>query len=97
MHTAAISKLATAEALEILRFDYGPEDHNEAHCHGFEQIGYVQSGRFRLWLEGAGAVEYGAGAAYVVPADVEHTFDVLEPGVVIVATSPQQTTYVRGR
>ncbi|MDZ4762303.1 MAG: cupin domain-containing protein [Alphaproteobacteria bacterium] len=93
---STMTKLITGEALEVLRFDYGPEDHNPAHCHGHEQTGYVESGRFRLTVEGE-AREYAAGSAYVVPAEAEHTFDVLESGVVIVSTSPKQTTYTRAQ
>ena len=97
VHTCRITSLAKGRDMEVLRFDYGPGDSPPAHCHPYPQTGFVQSGRYRLWIEGAGVQDLRAGGGYVVPADAEHTFEVMEPGVVIVSTHPDQSTYVRGQ
>jgi quercetin dioxygenase-like cupin family protein len=89
---AARDVLASGSDLEVTRLDYRIGDGTTPHLHDFEQAGWVESGRFRLTLDGA-ATEHGAGSAYVVPARSRHTFEVLQAGIVYIVTSPKQRTF----
>jgi quercetin dioxygenase-like cupin family protein len=83
--------LASGIDLEITRLDYSSGDGTPPHAHDYEQVGWVSSGRFRLTVAGKVTV-HEADSAYVVPAHHTHTFEVLEPGVVYIVTSPKQKT-----
>ncbi|HEY2399368.1 MAG TPA: cupin domain-containing protein [Steroidobacteraceae bacterium] len=87
--------LASGNDLEVTRLDYGAGDGAALHSHDHEQVGWVSSGRFRLNVAGKVTV-HGADSAYVVPAHLTHTFEVLEPGVVYIVTSPRQKTKTLG-
>ncbi len=90
--SAAREVLASGSGLEVTRLDYRVEDGTTPHLHDCEQAGWVASGRFRLTLDGRVSL-HGAGSAYVVPARSIHTFEVLEPGIVYIVTSPKQRTF----
>ena len=90
--SAARKILATGSDLEVTRLDYRVGDGTTLHLHDCEQAGWVESGRFRLTLEGT-ATLHAAGSAYVVPARCKHTFEVLEAGIVYIVTSPKQRTF----
>jgi quercetin dioxygenase-like cupin family protein len=89
---AARHILATGSDLEVTRLDYRAGDGTTLHVHDREQAGWVASGRFRLTVEGK-ATEHASGSAYMVPAQSRHTFEVLEPGIVYIVTSPKQRTF----
>jgi quercetin dioxygenase-like cupin family protein len=89
---AAREVLASGRELEVTRLDYRAGDGTGLHSHDHEQAGWVESGLFRLTTEGRVTV-HGAGSAYVVEAGAKHTFEVLEPGVVYIVTSPNQRTF----
>ena len=89
---AARQVLATGSELEVTRLDYRVGDGTRPHLHDCEQAGWVESGHFRLTLDGRVSL-HGAGSAYLVPARSNHTFEVLEPGVVYIVTSPKQRTF----
>ena len=84
--------LATGKDLEVTRLDYRVGDGAAPHVHDREQGGWVASGCFRLTVEGNVTV-HEVGSAYVVPARATHTFEVLEPGIVYIVSSPKQKTY----
>jgi quercetin dioxygenase-like cupin family protein len=90
--TAVRQVLASGSDLEVTRLDYRAGDGTAPHVHDCEQVGWVASGRFRLTVEGKVTL-HEAGSAYVVPAHATHTFEVLEPGIVYIVTSPKQQTY----
>ncbi len=92
---AARSILATGEGMQVTRLDYRMGDGTPPHVHDCEQAGWVESGRFRLTVEGA-VTECGPGTGYIVPANAAHTLEVVEPGVVYIVTSPWQKTHMRG-
>lgn len=89
--TAAREVLASGRELEVTRLDYRVGDGTEPHLHDHEQVGWVVSGLFRLTADDK-VTMHGAGSAYVVAARSIHTFEVLEPGVVYIVTSPKQRT-----
>ena len=87
--------LASGIDLEVTRLEYSAADGTPPHAHDHEQVGWVSSGRFRLTVAGKVTV-HEADSAYVVPAHHTHTFEVLEPGVVYIVTSPKQKTTTSG-
>jgi mannose-6-phosphate isomerase-like protein (cupin superfamily) len=84
--------LATGCDLEVTRLNYRLNDGTTPHSHDCEQVGWVESGHFRLTLDGKVTL-HGAGSAYVVPARTIHTFEVLDAGIVYIVTSPKQRTF----
>ena len=89
---AAREVLASGSELEVTRLEYRVGDGTTPHLHDCEQVGWVESGRFRLTLEGQVTL-HESGSAYVVPARAKHTFEVLEAGIVYIVTSPKQRTF----
>ncbi|MFC6799134.1 MULTISPECIES: cupin domain-containing protein [unclassified Haladaptatus] len=63
------------------------------HSHDSEQSGYVVSGRYRLQFG-----EYDelleAGDSYSIPGGVEHSYEILESGVVIDVFAPPREDYL---
>lgn len=90
--TAAREILASGSELEVTRLDYRAGDGTKPHSHDCEQAGWVESGLFRLTADDRVTL-HGAGSAYVVAAGSKHTFEVLEPGIVYIVTSPKQRTF----
>jgi quercetin dioxygenase-like cupin family protein len=90
--TAAREILVSGSELEVTRLDYRAGDGTKPHFHDYEQAGWVESGLFRL-TTGGEVTLHGPGSAYVVPARSQHTFEVLEPGIVYIVTSPKQRTF----
>jgi quercetin dioxygenase-like cupin family protein len=90
--TAAREILASGSELEVTRLHYRAGDGTTPHLHDCEQVGWVESGLFRLTADDRVTL-HGAGSAYVVPAGSKHVFEVLEPGIVYIVTSPKQRTF----
>lgn len=53
----------------------------------YETVGYVISGRARL-VAGEDRLELGPGDSWVVPAGVEHTYEIVEELTAVEATAP---------
>ncbi|WP_199580275.1 cupin domain-containing protein [Blastococcus sp. TBT05-19] len=53
----------------------------------YETVGYVISGRARLVSED-GTLDLGPGDSWVVPAGVEHTYEIVEELTAVEATAP---------
>lgn len=53
----------------------------------YETVGYVVAGRARLHLEGQ-TLTLEAGDSWLVPADAEHAYEILEAFTAVEATSP---------
>ncbi len=53
----------------------------------YETVGYVVSGRARL-VAGDETLDLGPGDSWVVPAGVEHTYEIVEALTAVEATSP---------
>jgi quercetin dioxygenase-like cupin family protein len=70
--------LASGPQSMIALMHYRPENRVPFHSHPNEQSGYIISGRTRVRTRDA-AHELGAGDSYVVPANVEHSIEILEP------------------
>lgn len=80
--------LASGKRLSMrLWQDEAPTDSKTPHRNAYETVGYVISGRARLHLEGQ-TVELEPGDSWLVPADAEHHYEVLEPLTAVEATAP---------
>jgi mannose-6-phosphate isomerase-like protein (cupin superfamily) len=64
-----------------------PNDAKESARRSYETVGYVIEGRAELESEGQ-TVLLGPGDSWLVPADAEHRYTILETFTAIEATSP---------
>ncbi|MGJ4940702.1 cupin domain-containing protein [Bradyrhizobium sp. HKCCYLS1011] len=60
----------------------------------YETVGYVISGRAELSLEGQ-IVKLGPGDSWLVPAQAEHSYRILEPFTALEATAPPAQVHGR--
>ena len=60
----------------------------------YETVGYVIAGRAELVLEGQ-TLRLEPGDSWLVPADAEHTYKILEPFTAVEATSPPAQAHGR--
>jgi quercetin dioxygenase-like cupin family protein len=77
----------------VTKMMYKPTDNVPFHKHPNEQSGYVVSGKYKLKFNGE---EYllSAGDTYSIPADVEHSIEIIEAGEVVVVFSPIRQDYL---
>ena len=89
----ALLRLVWGERVMLSYATFEPGCKIPMHSHPNEQAGYVMSGRIRVRFG-----EYDeileAGDSYVIPVDVVHTFDVLEPGETIDVFCPPRQDYM---
>lgn len=64
------------------------------HGHPYEQTGYLVSGRIRLHIDGR-MHEVAPGAAWCIPAGIEHRAEILEDSVAIEVFSPCREDYLK--
>jgi quercetin dioxygenase-like cupin family protein len=69
--------LATGPQTMVTQMHYRPENIIPFHSHPNEQSGYLLSGRIRV-LTRDGRHELGPGDTYAIPANVEHSIEILE-------------------
>ena len=76
------------------------QPHDKApHRSPYETLGYVIAGRAELTIEGQTA-ELGPGVSYLVPANAEHSYRIIETFTAVECTSPAQQRpkdYSQGR
>jgi quercetin dioxygenase-like cupin family protein len=60
----------------------------------YETVGYVLSGRAELVLEGQ-VIRLGPGDSWLVPAEAEHRYKIIEPFTAIEATAPPAQVHGR--
>ncbi|WP_254526872.1 MULTISPECIES: cupin domain-containing protein [unclassified Sphingobacterium] len=72
---------------------YKATDNVPFHKHPTEQSGYVVSGKYKLKFDGN---EYllSEGDTYSIPADVDHSIEILEAGEVVDVFSPIRQDYL---
>ena len=77
----------------VAKMLYKATDFVPFHKHPNEQSGYVISGRYKLKFDGE---EYllSAGDTYSIPADVEHSIEIIEAGEVVDVFSPIRQDYL---
>ncbi len=85
---AEVSLAAGANMSMRLWRNEQPHD-KQPHRSSYETIGYVISGRAELMIEGQTA-SLKPGDSYLVPANAEHTYRILESFTAVECTSPPQ-------
>jgi quercetin dioxygenase-like cupin family protein len=85
--------LAIGKNTMVTKMLYKLTDFVPFHKHPNEQSGYVLSGKYKLKM---GGVEYTltVGDTYSIPADVEHSMEIIEEGEVIDVFSPIRKDYL---
>lgn len=79
-----------AGAKMSMRLWRNEQPHDKApHRSPYETLGYVVSGRAELTVEGQKAT-LGPGDSYLVPANAEHTYRILEAFTAVECTAPPQ-------
>ena len=87
--TAAARVMARGRQIELRLWERDPAgqralEPDEAH----ERVSYVQAGALIVLIGDDPPLEVHAGDSYVVPAGSSCTFEVLEPAVLVEATTP---------
>ena len=72
----AFELLATGPQCMMTKMHYRVGNQIPFHAHPNEQIGYVLFGRIRVLTRDA-CVELGAGDTYSIPANIEHSIEIL--------------------
>jgi len=62
------------------------------HSHPNEQSGYILSGRIRI-LTRDSSHELGAGDTYAIPANVEHSIEIIEPAEEVQVFTPPREDF----
>lgn len=85
--------LSIGEKSMVTKMLYKNGDNVSAHKHPNEQSGYVISGKYRIkYLIYDQIIE--AGDSYSIPANVDHTLEIIEPGQVIDFFTPPRKDYL---
>jgi quercetin dioxygenase-like cupin family protein len=85
--------LAVGEQSMVTKMKYRLGNLVPTHRHPNEQSGYVVSGRYRLKIADAEHV-LESGDSYAIPADVEHSIEVLDGGEVVDVFTPPRPDYL---
>ena len=87
--TAASRVMARGREIELHRWERDPAGERAFEPDAArEHVAYVQAGALIVSVGNAPPVEVHAGDSYVVPAGLGHSFEVLEPAIVVEAISP---------
>lgn len=85
--------LAVGEQSMVTKMNYKTGDAVPPHSHPNEQNGYVISGRYRIQF-----LDYDeiltAGDSYSIPANIRHTWKVIESGEAIDVFTPPRKDYL---
>lgn len=85
--------LSCGEKSMVTKMLYKTTDRVPMHAHPNEQSGYIVSGKYRLKFN-----EYDeileSGDAYTIPANVQHTLEILEAGEVVDVFTPPREDYM---
>jgi quercetin dioxygenase-like cupin family protein len=77
----------------VTKMLYKENDNVPFHNHINEQSGYVISGKYLLkFLDKSETIE--EGDSYTIPSNVEHSLEVIIPGIVIDFFSPKRDDYL---
>jgi quercetin dioxygenase-like cupin family protein len=86
--------LASGKHVAMRFWENEPPQTKESDRRNYETVGYVIAGRAELTLEGQ-TVKLAPGDSWLVPAQAEHSYRILEPFTAVEATSPP--AQVQGR
>ena len=79
--------LASGKQVAMRRWSENPGGSSEVRRRSYEIVGYVVDGLLEIDLDGETA-KLGAGDSWLVPEGAPHRYRVIDPVVVIEATSP---------
>jgi len=71
-----------------------PPHHKDSARRDYETVGYVISGRAELLLEGQ-VIKLGPGDSWLVPAQAEHRYNIIEPFTAVEAIAPPAQVHGR--
>ncbi len=85
--------LSIGKSTMVTKMLYKLTDFVPFHKHPNEQSGYVISGKYKLKFDGK---EYTLteGDTYSIPADIEHSIEIIEAGEVVDVFSPIRLDYI---
>jgi len=85
--------LAVGEKSMVTKMNYKVGDNVPKHKHPNEQNGYVISGKYRIQYQNYDEIIV-SGDSYSIPADSEHSLEVIEAGEVIDVFVPIRQDYL---
>lgn len=85
--------LSVGQKSMITKMKYKREDIVPFHSHPNEQNGYVISGKYRIRFGNYDEVIQ-AGDSYSIPADSEHSIEVIESGEIVDVFTPVRKDYL---
>lgn len=85
--------LSHGEKSMVTKMLYKPTDNVPMHAHPNEQSGYIVSGKYRLKFEQYDQLME-AGDSYTIPANVPHSFEIIEAGEVVDVFTPPREDYL---
>ena len=88
----AFDLLASGPSSMITKMHYRPGNRIPFHAHPNEQSGYIESGRVRV-LTRDSAHELATGDSYVIPANVEHSIEIVEASEEIQVFTPPREDF----
>ena len=77
----------------VTKMKYKLDDHVPFHAHPNEQSGYVISGKYKIKFNNEEELVE-AGDSYSIPENIEHSLEIIEPGVVIDTFIPPRKDYL---
>lgn len=86
--------LVSGKALSMRLFDEQPGEQKSPARRSYETVGFVIEGRAELHLEGQ-TIKLEPGDSWLVPAESEHSYNILEPFKAVEATSPPAQVHGR--
>ncbi|MDB5609036.1 MAG: cupin [Bradyrhizobium sp.] len=86
--------LVSGKRLSMRLWDNEQPQANEPDRRDYETVGYVIAGRAELNLEGQ-IIRLEAGDSWLVPAEAEHSYRILEPFTAVEATAPPAQVHGR--
>lgn len=85
--------LSHGEKSMVTKMLYKITDNVPIHTHPNEQSGYVVSGKYRLKFNVHDEI-LEAGDSYTIPANVQHSLEILESGEVVDVFTPPREDYL---
>jgi len=87
--------LSHDEDMMVVRVEFSQGAEGPPHSHFHRQVTYVESGRFRVTIDGEVA-ELVKGDTFIVPAHVVHGAFAVEPGCLIDVFTPRRSDFLKG-
>jgi quercetin dioxygenase-like cupin family protein len=86
--------LVSGKRVAMRLWENEPPQAKQSNRRDYETVGYVIAGRAELTLEGQ-TIKLEAGDSWLVPAQAEHSYRILEPFTAVEATAPPAQVHGR--